>query len=443
MFLSRALTKVGIKKTQIGKLLPANQTRKLNLQEYRAQKLLKDYGLNVAKGEVASTVEEAEKIAQAYFSFFGDSDLVVKCQVLAGGRGKGYLTSGLKGGIQTCTNPDEVREVSSKMLGYNLITAQTGEEGKPVHQVYICERKYIRRETYIAITMDREMQGPVIVASAEGGVSIEQLAKDSPHKIIKVPVDLSTGVTEEMSEQLAEKLGFTSKRKTSAAKQIKALWNIFWDFDATLVEVNPFAETADGEVLCLDAKLNFDDNALYRHPDVTQMRDRSQEDIRDVLASEFDLNYIGLTGNIACLVNGAGLAMATMDLIKLHGGEPANFLDIGGGASEKQVTEAFKIINSDPKVKGILVNIFGGIMRCDVIALGLVSAAKQLNLAVPVVVRLQGTNVEKGKKILEESGLRFFATDDLESAAEQVVKIAEIMRIAEVSHLKVNFELPI
>jgi len=445
MLLSRVFQRVPTLNLQRQSLQchPSAQTRKLNLQEYRAQKLLKDFGLNVIKGEVASTPEEAEKIAQAYFSFFGDSDLMIKAQVLAGGRGRGHLTSGLKSGIHTCTSPEEVKQFAKKMLGFNLITAQTGEEGKPVHQVYICERKYIRRETYIAIAMDRDYQGPVFIASGEGGVSIEQLAHDSPDKIIKVPVDINIGVTDEQANYIADQMGFTSKRKTSAVKQIHSLWNLFWDTDATLVEINPFAETADGEVLCLDAKLNFDPNSMYRHPDIAQMRDRAQEDPRDVLASDFDLNYIGLSGNIACLVNGAGLAMATMDLIKLHGGEPANFLDIGGGASEKQVTEAFKIITSDPKVKGILVNIFGGIMRCDVIALGLVSAAKQLNLTIPVVVRLQGTNVEKGKKIIEESGLRLIATDDLESAAEQVVKIAKIMTLADESHLQVSFSLPL
>eukprot|EP01125_Pyxidicula_operculata_P014425 TRINITY_DN479_c0_g1_i2.p1 TRINITY_DN479_c0_g1~~TRINITY_DN479_c0_g1_i2.p1 ORF type:complete len:268 (+),score=75.71 TRINITY_DN479_c0_g1_i2:650-1453(+) len=257
------------------------------------------------------------------------------------------------------------------------------------------------------------------------------------------PIDVNTGVTEEQALEIAEAMGFTGKRKSSAAKQIKQLWHLFWELDATLVEVNPFAETADGEVICLDAKLNFDDNALFRHPDLSAMRDKSQEDPRDVEASEHDINYIGLDGDIACLVNGAGLAMATMDLIKLHGGSPANFLDIGGGASEKQVVAAFKLLTSDPKVKGILVNIFGGIMRCDVIALGIVNAAKQLDLRIPVVVRLHGTNVEKAKELLELSGLRLLANDNLESAAEQAVKVAHIMKLAAEMQVKVSFELPI
>jgi len=329
------------------------------------------------------------------------------------------------------------------MLGHKLITKQTGEGGKPCNLVYICERKYIRRETYLAITMDREYQGPVIVASAEGGVDIETLAHEAPHKIIKEPVDFKKGVTEEQANRLASSLGFSGRRIQSAAQQIQKLFTIFWDYDATLIEVNPFAETADGEVICLDAKFNFDDNALFRHPEIAEMSDPSQEDPRDVAAHKHDLNYIALSGNIACLVNGAGLAMATMDVIKLHGGSPANFLDVGGGANERQVLEAFRIINSDPNVKGILVNIFGGIMRCDIIALGLVNAIKQLGLKVPVVVRLHGTNVEKAKKIIEDSGLRLIATQNLEEAAEQAVKIATMMDMAEKAHLQVSFNLPL
>jgi len=329
------------------------------------------------------------------------------------------------------------------MIGHKLITKQTGEQGKPCNLVYICERKYIRRETYLAITMDREFQGPVIIASAEGGMDIETLARETPDKIIKEPINFKTGVTDEQGSRIATLLGFSGRRVQLASQQLQKLFQIFWDNDATLIEINPFAETADGEIICLDAKFNFDDNALYRHPQLSAMRDPSQEDPRDVAAHEYDLNYIALSGNIACLVNGAGLAMATMDMIKLHGGSPANFLDIGGGASEKQVLEAFRIITSDPAVKGILVNIFGGIMRCDIIALGLVGAIKQLGLRVPVVVRLHGTNVEKGKQIIEDSGLRLIATQSLEEAADQVVKIATIMDMAEKAHLQVSFNLPL
>uniref|UniRef100_A0A6B2L565 Succinate--CoA ligase [ADP-forming] subunit beta, mitochondrial n=1 Tax=Arcella intermedia TaxID=1963864 RepID=A0A6B2L565_9EUKA len=405
--------------------------------------MLRDHGLKVAKGSTASTPEEAETIAKGFFAFSGESDLVVKAQVLAGGRGKGTFDNQFKGGIHICTSPEEVKSVASNMLGHRLITKQTGEKGKPCNLLYVCERKYIRRECYLAITMDREYQGPVIVASAEGGVDIETLAKEAPDKIIKEAVDLEKGVTEEQANRLAKVLGFSGRRAALAAHQIQKLYGIFWETDATLLEINPFAETADGEVICLDAKCNFDDNALFRHPEIAAMRDNTQEDPRDVAAFEHDLNYIGLSGNIACLVNGAGLAMATMDIIKLHGGSPANFLDVGGGASEKQVLEAFRILSSDPNVKGILVNIFGGIMRCDIIALGLVNAAKQLGMKVPIVVRLHGTNVEKGKQIIEQSGLRIIATSDLSEAADQVVKIVDIMELAEKVQLKVSFELPL
>lgn len=422
---------------------PRTLIRKLNLHEYQSQQLMRDHGIKVAKGSTADSPEQAANIAKAFFAFSGETDLVVKAQVLAGGRGKGSFDNGFKGGIHVCTTPEEVLEISKNMIGHRLITKQTGEVGKPCNLVYICERKYIRRETYLAITMDREFQGPVIIASAEGGMDIETLAKEAPHKIIKEPVDFTTGVTDEQGQHIAKTLGFTGRRIQLASQQIQRLFHIFWEQDATLIEINPFAETAEGEIICLDAKFNFDDNALYRHPQLASMRDPSQEDARDVAAMQHDLNYIALSGNIACLVNGAGLAMATMDLIKLHGGSPANFLDIGGGANEKQVLEAFRLINSDPAVKGILVNIFGGIMRCDIIALGLVNAIKQLGLKVPVVVRLHGTNVEKGKQIIEDSGLRLIATQSLEEAAKQVVKIADIINMAEQAQLKVTFNLPL
>jgi len=324
-----------------------------------------------------------------------------------------------------------------------LVTKQTGPEGKPVNKIYIVERKYVRKEVYLAFMMDRQRQGPVVIGSAEGGMDIETLAMEKPDKIIKEAIDFSTGITEAQALRIAEQLHFSGRRTHAAAHQIKRLYDLFWEYDCTLLEINPFAETAEGEVMCLDAKMNFDDNAMFRHADLASMRDPTQEDPRDVAAHEHDINYIGLDGNIACLVNGAGLAMGTMDLIKLHGGRPANFLDIGGGASERQVMEAFKILTSDTRVRGILVNIFGRIMRCDVIALGLVNAAKQLNLRVPVVVRLRGTNVDKGKEIIEHSGLRLIACDDLEAAADQVVKIANIMEMAEDARLRVSFELPI
>jgi len=418
-------------------------SRKLNLHEYQAQQLMRDHGIKVAKGSTANSPEEAINIAKAFFAFSGETDLVVKAQVLAGGRGKGVFGNGFKSGIHVCTSPEEVFKVTQNMIGQNLITKQTGTNGKPCNLVYICERKYIRRETYLAITMDREYQGPVIIASAEGGMDIETLAQEAPQKIIKEPIDFNVGVTDEQATKIAIQLGFTGRRIQFASSQIQKLFQIFWECDATLIEVNPFAETAEGEIICLDAKFNFDDNALFRHPLLAAMKDPSQEDPRDLAAQQHDLNYIALSGNIACLVNGAGLAMATMDMIKFHGGSPANFLDIGGGASEKQVLEAFRIINSDPGVRGILVNIFGGIMRCDIIALGLVNAVKQLGLKIPVVVRLHGTNVEKGKQIIEDSGLRLIATQSMEEAAERVVKIAYITDMADKVHLKVSFTLPL
>jgi succinyl-CoA synthetase beta subunit len=368
--------------------------------------------------------------------------VIIKAQVLAGGRGKGKFTSGLRGGVHICTSPEEVAEIAKQMLGYRLITKQTGEQGRPVSHVYICERKYNRKETYLAITMDRSFYGPVLVASSAGGVDIEGVAAETPDLIVKEGIDIFKGLQREQAERVAQSVGF-KKNYGEVAEQIMKLYDLFIKKDATLVEINPFVETSTGEVLCLDAKINFDDNALFRQKDVHDMRDPSQEDPREVAASQFDLNYIGLDGNIACLVNGAGLAMATMDIIKLHGGRPANFLDVGGGASERQVAEAFKILVGDPNVKAILVNIFGGIMRCDVIALGIINAAKELSMRVPVIVRLQGTNVGKAKEIMEKSGLRLIPVDDLDQAAAHAVSIAQISQIAEDAQLKVHFELPL
>lgn len=418
--------------------------RSLNIHEYQSQKLLKDFGLNTVRGTPVTSAEEAEKIAKAYYAFADDADLVVKAQTLAGGRGKGVFDTGFKGGVHICTSPEEVREVTHQMLGHRLITAQTGKEGKPVNVVYICERRYIRREVYLAVMMDRTSNGPVIVGSAVGGVNIETLAHENPDAIIKEPVDITVGVTSEQALRIAQKLGFRRGRILhECANQVRLLYEMFWKNDCTLVEINPLAETSNGECVIMDAKINIDDNALFRHPELAALRDESQEDPRDIEALKHDLNYIGLNGNIACLVNGAGLAMATMDIIKLHGGSPANFLDVGGGASESQVVAAFKIITSDPNVKSILVNIFGGIMRCDVIALGIVNAAKSLGLRLPVVIRLQGTNAEGGKQIIEASGLRLIGTDDLDEAADQAVKIAAIMDSAAAAHLNVKFEIPI
>ncbi|KYR01212.1 succinate-CoA ligase (ADP-forming) [Tieghemostelium lacteum] len=413
--------------------------RYLNIHEYQAQKLMKNFGIECPKGNVAITPEESEKIGE----LLNTQDLVVKAQILAGGRGKGIFTSGLKGGVHICNSPEEVKKFAGKMLGHTLVTKQTGPEGKVVHQVYIAERHYLRREMYFAILMDRKTGGPVLVGSPEGGVDIEAVARDNPSAIYKEPVDIMQGIKPEQTKRLAEKLGFSPKNIEKAQDQMTKLYNFFIKNDCTLVEINPFAETASGEVMCMDAKLNFDDNAAFRHQDIFQLRDKSQEDAREVKASEYDLNYIGLDGNIGCLVNGAGLAMASMDIIKLYGGNPANFLDVGGGATQKQVTEAIKLISSDPNVKSILVNIFGGIMKCDIIALGIIAAVKELSIKTPLVVRLQGTNVQSAKKIMEESGLRLIAADDLDDAAQKAVKIAEIVSLAEKSELEISFRLPL
>ncbi|EGC29733.1 succinate-CoA ligase (ADP-forming) [Dictyostelium purpureum] len=413
--------------------------RFLNVHEYQAQKMMKAFGIDCPKGNVADTPEEAEKIAEV----LGTQDLVVKAQILAGGRGKGIFTSGLKGGVHLCSSPEEIKNYAKQMIGHTLVTKQTGPDGKVVHQVYITERHFLRKEMYFAILMDRKAGGPVMVASPQGGVDIEAVARDTPSAIFKEPIDINIGVKPEQTARLAEKLGFSKKNIEKAQDQMKKLYDFFIKNDCTLVEINPFAETASGEVLCMDAKLNFDDNSSFRHKEIFALRDKSQEDPREVKAAEYDLNYIGLEGNIGCLVNGAGLAMATMDIIKLYGGSPANFLDVGGGATQKQVQEAIKLISSDPNVKSILVNIFGGIMKCDIIALGIIAAVKELSIKTPLVVRLQGTNVESAKKIMEESGLRIIAADDLDEAAKKSVRIAQIVSLAEAAELDVSFKLPL
>ncbi|EFA82949.1 succinate-CoA ligase [Heterostelium album PN500] len=413
--------------------------RYLNVHEYQAQKMMRTYGIECPNGNVADTPEEAEKLAEV----LNTQDLVVKAQILAGGRGKGVFSSGLKGGVHICNSPEEVKNYAKKMLGYTLVTKQTGPDGKVVNKIYIAERHYLRREMYFAILMDRKTGGPVMIASPEGGVDIETVARENPSAIFVEPIDIFKGVQPEQTARLAQKIGISPKNISKAQDQMQKLYNFFIKHDCTLVEINPLAETSSGDVLCMDAKLNFDDNAAFRQKEVFDLRDRTQEDPREVKASEYDLNYIGLDGSIGCLVNGAGLAMATMDIIKHYGGSPANFLDVGGGATQKQVTEAIKLISSDTKVKSILVNIFGGIMKCDIIALGIIAAVKELSIKTPLVVRLQGTNVESAKKIMEDSGLRLIAADDLDEAAEKAVRIADIVSLAEKADLDVSFKLPI
>jgi succinyl-CoA synthetase beta subunit len=392
----------------------------MNIHEYQAKELLQKFDVATTRGRVASTLDEAEQIARE----LGDVDVVVKAQIHAGGRGKGTFKNGFKGGVQVRRSPDEVRDVVLKMLGQILVTHQTGPAGRKVNKVLVAESADIGREIYFAVLLDRATAAPLIVASTEGGVEIEAVAAKSPGKIIREPIDPLAGLQPFQTRKLAKQLGFESSQLKSASKLFEGLYRTFVAYDCSMVEVNPLVVTTKGDVLALDAKFNFDDNALYRHPEIAALRDIAEEDPREVEASKHGLNYIGLDGNIACLVNGAGLAMATMDIIKFYGGEPANFLDVGGGATEEQVTEAFKILIVDKKVKAILVNIFGGIMKCDIIAQGIINAAKTLKLSVPLVVRLEGTNVEAGKKLIADSGLAVIAADDLADAAQKAVKAA-------------------
>lgn len=413
--------------------------RNLNVHEYIGMDVMRKFGIPVPKGGVATSVQEVE---QVYKNVIGEGkDCVIKAMVLAGGRGLGHFNSGLKGGVHLCTKPGDVTRFASKMLGYNLITKQTTAEGLPCSKVMLVERMYMRREMYISIMLDRAAGGPVFIASPAGGTSIEDVAAATPELIFKQPVDIMKGIQDEQSTFLATSLGFTPGTPGHAECKavVEKLYKMFRQHDCTLVEVNPLAETPDGRVLVCDAKINFDDNAEFRQKEVFQFRDRSQEDWREVEAAKADLNYIGLSGNIGCMVNGAGLAMATMDIIKLKGGEPANFLDVGGGASEAQVEKAFELLNSDKQVKTILVNIFGGIMRCDVIAMGIINAAQKIGMKKPIIIRLKGTNVDEAKKLIEASGYRLIVTDDLEDAATKAVHVAEIVKQAEAVSLHVSF----
>src|ERR1700760_2896677 len=389
----------------------------MNIHEYQAKELLQKFGVATPPGKAARSPAEAERIAKDLKT----NDLVVKAQIHAGGRGKGTFTNGFKGGVKLCKTPAEAREIAQKMLGQVLVTHQTGPAGKLVRKVLIAASVDIERETYFAILMDRASGAPMVVASTEGGVEIEKIAEEHPEKIIRELVHPLLGLQPYQALKLSRELNFKGDQLKAASKLFLNLYKLFVSLDCSLVEVNPLVATPEGTVYALDAKFNFDDNALYRHKEILEMRDVHEEDPREVEASKFNLNYIGLDGNIACLVNGAGLAMATMDIIKYAGGEPANFLDVGGGASEQQVTEAFKILVSDPNVKAILVSIFGGIMRCDVIAQGIINAVKAVSLPVPLVVRLEGTNVALGKKLLEDSKLPIQAASDLAEAAQRVV----------------------
>src|SRR5881296_1552573 len=393
----------------------------MNIHEYQAKELLQKFDVATTQGKVASTLDETEQIARE----LGDVDIVVKAQIHAGGRGKGAFKNGFKGGVHVRKTPEEVREVAAKMLGQILVTHQTGPAGRVVNKVLVAESADIAREIYFAILLDRATAAPLIVASAEGGVEIETVAAKSPQKIVREAIAPLAGLRPFQTRKLAKQLGFESSQLKSASKLFEGLYRTFVAFDCSMVEVNPLVVTTKGDVLALDAKFNFDDNALYRHPEIAALRDIAEEDPREVEASKHGLNYIGLDGNIACLVNGAGLAMATMDIIKFYGGEPDKLLDVGGGATEEQVTEAFKILIADKKVKVILVNIFGGIMKCDVIAQGIIDAAKQVGLSLPLVIRLEGTNVDKGKDLLSKSDLKYSFASSMDEAAKAVVAAAK------------------
>ena len=393
----------------------------MNIHEYQAKSLLRDYGVPVSDGRVVTRAEDAKRAA-------GELDgplWVVKAQIHAGGRGKGKFKeaeAGEKGGVRLAKSTSEAEEMTRQMLGRTLVTHQTGAAGKQVNRIYIEDGSDIETELYLALLVDRGSSRVSFVASTEGGMDIEEVAASTPEKIVSFSVDPASGLSDFHGRRVAFALGLTGQQVKQCVKLVKDLYRLFLDKDMEMLEINPLIVTTEGNLKALDAKMGFDGNAIYRHPDIAALRDETEEDPKELAASKFDLNYIALDGEIGCMVNGAGLAMATMDIIKLYGAEPANFLDVGGGATKEKVTEAFKIITSDPNVKGILVNIFGGIMRCDIIAEGVVAAVKEVGLKVPLVVRLEGTNVEKGKEIINTSGLNVIAADDLSDAAQKIVK---------------------
>jgi succinyl-CoA synthetase beta subunit len=389
----------------------------MNIHEYQAKELFDRFQVPSPVGRVASTPDEAAAAAKE----FAGAKLVIKAQVHAGGRGKGHFKNGFQGGVHLIESPEQAAEFARKMLNETLVTVQTGEAGKLVSKVMIAEAVDITHEYYLAILMDRATCRPVIVVSTEGGMSIEDVAHNTPEKIVRQFIHPLLGLQSYEVRKLTAALGLSGDIAKQFAKLLGNLYKLFVSCDCAMVEINPLVTTPDGRVLALDAKFGFDDNALYRHPDIVAMRDKTEEDPREVAASEYDLNYIGLDGNIACLVNGAGLAMATMDIIKHHGGEPANFLDVGGGASKEQVSAAFKIILGDKAVKGILINIFGGIMDCNIVAEGVVAAARETGLSLPLVVRLEGNNVETGKATLAASGLNIVAADGMDDGAKKIV----------------------
>ncbi|HCY10821.1 MAG: succinate--CoA ligase subunit beta [Deltaproteobacteria bacterium GWC2_55_46] len=388
----------------------------MNIHEHQAKQILARFGVSVPKGRIAFTPSEAEEVARDFIAEKGVC--VVKAQIHAGGRGKA-------GGVKLAKTKEEAANIAKELLGKVLVTHQTGPSGKEVKKVYVEEGCQIARELYLGLVVDRSTQRVVMMASTEGGVEIEEVAAKAPEKILKEYIDPVAGLIPFQGRKLAFGLGIDKAQVNKAVKFMTALYNAFVASDCSMAEINPLVVTKDGDIIALDAKMSFDDNALFRHKDIEEMRDLDEEDPKEVAASRFNLNYVSLDGNIGCMVNGAGLAMATMDMIKLSGGNPANFLDVGGGANKEQVTAAFKLITSDPEVKGVLVNIFGGIMRCDIIAEGIMAAAKDVGLKVPLVVRLQGTNVEQGRKLLAGSGLNIITAENMDEAASKAVEAAK------------------
>lgn len=436
-FLTRSALFAGSTLKNGAKILSAaQQKRQLNVQEHVSYSFLNEAGIPTPKFGVATSAAEAEKIAHELQT----KNLVLKAQVLAGGRGKGAFKNGLKGGVRVIYSPQEAKDIGGKMLNQLLVTKQTGAAGRICNKVMVAERKFPRREFYFAVMMERAFNGPVLIASSQGGVNIEEVAAENPDAIVYEPIDINKGLSKDQALKIAKAVGLDD-HLDSTVQMLLNLYDLFCKKDALLVEINPYAEDAGETHFALDAKMRFDDNAEFRQKDLFSRRDFSQEDPKEVAAAKFDLNYIALDGSIGCMVNGAGLAMATMDIIKLHGGDPANFLDVGGGATANAVKEAFKIITADPKVHVILVNIFGGIMRCDVIAEGIIQATKELSLTLPIIVRLQGTNVNEAKDLIKKSKLRILPKDDLDEAASLSVHLSQIVHLAREAHLNVLFEL--
>ncbi|SCP02639.1 ATP-specific succinyl-CoA synthetase beta subunit, putative [Plasmodium malariae] len=412
----------------------------LSIHEYLSIDLLRFHNIPCPQGYPAKTPEEAEEKALELQNACGDIDIVVKAQILSGGRGVGYFKeNNFQGGVHICRNSTEVKEISSKMLNNTLVTKQTGDEGKKCNTVFICERFYIRKERYVAFTLDRTSNSIMLLGSKVGGSSIEEINKKDKNAIYKMSIDIKNGLTNGQSREFCEKIGFKNIELNIVTDMVINLYKIFKQYDCTLLEINPLSETNDGRVLCCDAKLNFDDNAEYRQKEIFQKRDLSQEDSIEIQARKHNLNYVSLNGNIACMVNGAGLAMATLDLIVLHNGSPSNFLDVGGSATEEEISEALKIINNNEKAKVCFINILGGIMRCDIIAKGIINAMKQVEFKKPLIIRLEGTNEQEAEKLIKESNLSCILCQDMNAAAEKSVAMANIIEIANRSNINVGF----